>query len=567
MESIAEQRRQLAISLNTILKRIYKNIHEDKFDTNIDLSDIRALDLKNFWVYTSGYIGVKNNDEIDDILTDSEMNNMLSGKFALRYMSKDQAKQLADKAGVKLNPSRGNARTNLYNIQDGTYYLESQKPLPNSYITAPCLCLETNCVEFCTDHEDYYVNYTNRDFFKLLRNSFAHSVPFIDNNELVFEKPNGDQLIISKMWLRGYTELFARNQMIIDSKQLSERLHEELLKDRNYIDNLQDIDKALSTIKDLFPENIQDKYFRVNNFVKKRILFTKDFFSKSLDDKISIICNVCANNPQFLQSGNQSSSSSVLYNIENLVSNELHKRDEKADGFDIDDPDFVRALKLTDELEQAEKDMKDKINRRLPFAIIKRKNQEIQKMYTELKKLFESLERRRELESSHMDMHEITELEHLPVEVAVNTVLLTAFNNMITSSFYEDLLSETDTLNLSKKQNDFFAKFNTSKINKTLYGKKYTMKDKGSDNAFTLIGLRNALVHGGVRAILPNVKEGQNVSYKDVILEFNAETQNMVFTGTVEDFYELFMSSGFTCKRPKDIVIPSKYTEDQPDPE
>lgn len=54
---------------------------------------------------------------------------------------------------------------------------------------------------------------------------------------------------------------------------------------------------------------------------------------------------------------------------------------------------------------------------------------------------------------------------------------------------------------------------------------------------------------------LPPVKQGASASFKDVVLTFNGDWQNVKITGRLEDFYELFTSPVFTNKRPRVLLV------------
>ena len=83
-----EAKRKVAQGIDTILSRMYENVHHNSFDENIDFSGIPSTTLKDFWLYTAGFIGFRNNDDLEERITPDEAQKILSGKFILKYIKK-----------------------------------------------------------------------------------------------------------------------------------------------------------------------------------------------------------------------------------------------------------------------------------------------------------------------------------------------------------------------------------------------------------------------------------------------------------------------------------------------
>jgi hypothetical protein len=355
----------------------------------------------------------------------------------------------------------------------------------------------------------------------------------------------------------------------INSKVKADDIKKILLKalpeQTNYLQSPQDIDKALSLVKNCFGEEIVQKYYRVNNFVKTRLHYNKDFYQRSLDEKIDILSAICANNPNFLISSHETMSPAIIYNLQQLVSKELQNRGLNAavTEDDLETDKLIELSKEANELMQRCKSFDEKhtnINNRFELN----QNLEITRRLKIILRKFEQqkelLETRRQLESSHMEIYGLDGLEHLPVEVAVNVVCMMGFNSLITSSFYEDLLAETNLGNFNPNQKKFFGKFNFSGITATYFDKKLPSNYTPEEKADLLLGIRNAICHNQITYVLPYVKQGETVSFKDAMLTFSADWDRLKISGKVIDFYRLFGSDPFTSAREKSIIT-SKQAE------
>lgn len=552
----SEARCIVARGLNEILERFYQNISDNGVNLDFSFLDISTASLKDFSVYTAGFLGMKTKDEINEMLTEKEIDALIQGKFSLKRLSLKEAYDLAESVGKKLPKSGFSASAMLYKIQDGTYFVDKNISAPNSNGYINCISLKTSPVEYYSDYSNILPS--PDEIFASLRNTFAHNTPYIDGNKIIF-KIGKDEIVVSKMWLRGYSELFSRKSAVIEEKAVFAALKAALPKSDNQLATPDDVDRAIGLIKGLFPKSIQESFFRVNNFVKNRVLYNKNFYTLDIDSKIAIISAVCAYNPHYLSYSNETANSMLLYNLKQIVGRELENRDE-FEMLDEDDDDLnnlVKNIEALNAIENAIEEFKSINGTSAQWA--KRKLVELNNKKIALNKeqqtLLEKLIVKKKLESSNMQIYSPDSLKYLPVEVAANIVFLLGFNNLVTSAFYEDLLSSTDLNNLSKERSQFFSSINLEKFTKFYNDKKTPKNYTPEQTAFMLYVMRQALCHGNISYQLPPVKQGASASFKDVVLTFNGDWQNVKITGRLEDFYELFTSPVFTNKRPRVLLV------------
>ena len=215
----SEFRINIAKNINDILSAIYKNTSNNEFNPLIDLSNVPSTTLKDFWLYTAGFLGLQNQEQFDKTLTDEEVNDVLNGGFRLIDLPLDQAQAFAKKSKKKIPDKGSNLTINLYSVQDGTYSIKKGFK-DNDGNILNCLALETDPLEYYTDTAPDKFNPSPRDVLKTLRNVFAHRTPIKRGKKLVFEKGD-DEIVVSKMWLRGYSELFCRKNSTLNSDNIS----------------------------------------------------------------------------------------------------------------------------------------------------------------------------------------------------------------------------------------------------------------------------------------------------------------------------------------------------------
>lgn len=559
----SEARIALAKSQNKILNSLFRGVSESEFNPNVDLSEISSTRLKDFWLYTTGFLGLLNYESEDNLLPRQEIEDMLKGKFHVKTLTSREVSKMLQNAGIRESRAGFSQSYELYSIQDGVYKIAKNTSASRiGYQNR--LELYTSPLEVYTDNP-YFDEDPVREL-KLVRNCLAHGVPYVNGSAITLLSGN-DDIVVSKMWLRGFAETFARIGMKTNENQIHEKLLKELPFQGNYIENEKDIDQALSAIKDCFDDETKKNYYRINNFIKTRLRYEPDFFKKSFDEKVKKIAAICANNPHYLTSASETICPSIVYSLQQIIAKELANRGE--DAYLTDEDLNLEELNRLEEKRVELMDRCDAFDKKNPTIKTqlqsyqnKRLTNELMALYKKYEELQKSIETKRKLECSNMDLLSEPNLSVLPVEVAVQIVWLMAFNNLVTSGFYEDLLAETDFSNLNSDQKKFFDSFDLSKLNITYYNKKVDKLD-ASEKSYILSCMRNALCHGLIEFKYQPVKQDEKPTYKDTTLIFNPGF-GTVISGRLEDFLKLFGSGGFTKNRDKKICTGKivYYTED-----
>ncbi len=520
-----------------ILDTLYENLNPHKFDLNLDLSDFPASDIDDFWLYTTGFLFVRNFDEKFDNLSGIEIQDIFNGKFIIKNLNQKEMDDLISLANAKLVHGGYNSLIPLFTVQDGEYYIQKNQRNNSPGKTVASLILKTNPINlsFFNEGED-----DPQNIIHLIRNLFVHETPFVNGSNISFVH-GGGILQVSKMWLRGFSEMFGTEKRLSDEKDIIKVLETNLPLSRNYIEEQTEVDKALSFIKDCFPSSVKKNYTYVSNFVKRRILYTDEFYSLSLDEKIKFIADICSNNKEYMTSTHGEMDPNLIYNLQALVSKELKRR-----GFDANLPDKQKENDELKSMRQEIDEMTEKFNAlnnkpRSLSGFEKKQLSNLMHQVNALIKLYNSklrsAQNRRKLESTYTEMFEIEGLDNLNVEVAVNLVCAMGFNQLITSGFYEDLLKNVDFNNFSNEQREFFSKFSMKGI--TIKQDKMTIsKFSPEEKAEILISLRHSIVHGNFQYFLQPLKQGETGNYKDVILEF--PRNGITIRGNLESFYTLF---------------------------
>lgn len=551
----SELRAALAANQNEILSRVYSNINTDSFNTNLPLEDISSEHLKDFWVYTSGFLGVQNFEALVDSLSEQQIADILSGKFTLKDLTKQELRDTLETAKKVSVLKGGMPKTvDLYTIQDGTYRIEKNSKESGKESPAS-LTLKTRELYYMSDRDD--LNIPPSQIFHIVRNVLVHSTPYINGSKLyLFTGNNDDDSIeITKMWLRGYAELFAQSEVSLDELAIQERIVEIMEEQNNFLNDHKEVNQLLSELKNNFSPDIQKNFFRVNNFVKQRLEYYDDYYLKDLPSKVKILSLIIAKNPNFLTGPTETINPSILYNLQQVVSQELTTRSVTAFD-DEDDPLYQKLLETYAKYEKAVEDYNNfkyskSYNKR---SILATKDKAIMILRQQVRVQIERLKHRMTLESAHMNLYDSAGLQYLPVEVAVNTVCLMGYNNLVTSAFYEDLLAKTDYQNMNINQDKFFSDFDMSAISYTYHGKKIRDITDPERVAFVINCIRNSLVHGTMFYSLPSKKQDVELSFKDALLSFYDEHADTTVTARVDDFYKLFCSDGFTKQRHKSII-------------
>lgn len=562
MSTISDQKRKLALEQNQILMQILSHVDDNGVDTqNIDLSNFETRVLRDFWVYSSGFLCLNNYENYD--LSMKEIQDINRGKFALRFVSDDEVREYY-KMYNKPFPQRGlpfSTDIVLDKVQDAKFHLHTNQSIDGKgYGTV--LKLDTKKPIMVSD---YGTKLEGDIALKIVRNVYAHNTPFIDGSTLKFMSKH-DEINVSKMWLRGFSELFARKHAKFDVNKARETMIAELSNQGNYIENEKGIDDALSSIKGFVSSGVLKNFHRVNQLVKLRTRFYPDFFRKSFDEKVDIIVALVARNQIFFENGYGAISPAIIYNLQQLVSAELDDREVFALLSDDEtDECLLQAKELMKRLDESTKRL-DRINSQYPehkrrgnqtyIVLISAALKESDKIQNEWKVFENKVRARLKLESSGMKLFSTAELEKLPLELAFNAMSIMAFHSVVTSGFYEEMLAKTNFNSMNNDQVKFFESFDMSAFK--FNGRQF--KPSASSNAFLLLCVREALCHseepGGRNGIFYKLsaKMGQGKpTLNDVEVEIVAQRQNVVISGKLSDFIKLFSSSQFTDERSDNV--------------
>lgn len=559
----SQARIKLAQDLNKVVKGLYKDISNEEVNLDPNLSNIPATTLKDFWIYTTGFMGIQNLDDINNNYLESEANEILNGNFKLKDLTLEQATALAENAGQSINKKgQYSSVIPLYKIQDGKYSIY-KNVAGNREKSKAFLSLTTSPIEFYTDLKPEQI--IPSKVLQSIRNVFAHRTPYIKDSKLTFVKGN-DEIVVSKMWLRGYAELFAKLSNSLDSNELSNTIKETCDQQNFTLSNQNEIGIALASIKKYFNEEAQKNYIKTVKFVFNRLSYDKNFFEKPLEDKIKTLATICAHNVDYIQEGEGSINPAIIYNIQQLVSKELEKREEFDEIQDVNgtlktmQDLLARSKELDEEIKRFKENFGNNVSR---FALIKAKDlqQKEQKLRREMQAVISTVNRNRKLASSHMLLYNYQDLQNLSVETAFNLMVLLGYNNLATSAFYEDVLRNTDFRYLTPEQEVFFNQIDMSKLNRLdlRTNKPKTNINYPSQKGFTLLALRESLIHGNVFYKLPEGVTKENADFKNIVVTFKANRQNLHISATLQDFIDLFSDNLFVKERTEDVLTNTQH--------
>jgi len=552
----SDARIAIAKTQNEIFKRIFNNITDSGFNPKIDLTGISTNSLRDYWTYTIGFLLVQNFENFGINLSPDDVEKIVQGHFKLKYISEKEAsdfKQIAKKPPKK----RGMKEiTKLYSIQDGTYSIVTHKAEKNPTLRNQ-LILDTDSPKYFSDNPN--LNMSSSDLIQILRNLFAHTAPYITGSDVVLLNKD-DVISVPKMWLRGYSELFSQTPNYIDANFIIENLSKELKRTGNELETTQDIDNALSFLKKIIFQNMPADNFRINNFIKTRINLIENFKTLPLQEKVATIAHLLANNPNYIKSSAETINPTIIYNLQQLMSDELVDRNELLDMsmIDID----VNALQQLDsEIRQAKRNVDLYEAMHHPYRQQSEKVQinRLIKIYNSLvqerKSIVSEIARKTTLESSLMHLYETDGLKYIPAEIAVNTICLMGFNALVTSAYYDDLIFRSNAHNLTEKQQRYFSNISLSPFTYTHHGTKYKMPYDAYTNFYILKEIRNAICHGLITYQIPNSTSKEKVSFKDIEITFFVDYEDAEISGKLIDFYNLFSNEKiFFRKRPDYIV-------------
>ncbi len=530
----------VADSIRYILHKMYNNITTVGVGTNINFDDISDPELIYFGLATTGFLSMQTFES--DTVEDREYDKIIGGTFNLRSLTREETQRIVENYGAKFVDSKKGLKASLCKIQGATYSITSKNGRNTLVLRTPEPELHTPKAEPISTLE----------FFKLIRNLTAHSIFYRNGDNIVYYTNDG-YVSVPTMWMRGYSELFVKEKPAFDANAAREILYNVLPAQNNKLSNEQEINQALSSIKHLFDADTLKHFYRVNNFVNSRIKYQPVFFKVKLSDRVEILLNILEKSPNFLKQANETISPLIIYNLQQLVSKELEKRETKNaiyEGSDL----HQEMEALIQEYESLQKRIAFIKGQKKPnIALLQdgiRRSEEIQTKYATIQSKIDAHEK---LSSSNMDFYDPEDLQYLPVETAVNIVALLAYTDLVLSSFYEDTLRNTDYTELSNAQKQFFSGFDFNNISYIHKGNKTVVKDP-TDVCFTLRAIRNAICHGLISYRFNSLKQGETSSFENVEITFYSDIEDIQVVGSVKSFYELFGPNLFTSERHKSVV-------------
>ena len=368
-----------------------------------------------------------------------------------------------------------------------------------------------------------------------------------------------DEIVISKMWLRGFTELFARKSAPYDSTELYKILLPVLQESQNTLSSIDEIYSAIETIFPYLNKDLKWSFTLTKYLTAERVVLEKNFFKKDFEARLQSLCSILTNNPSMFRDGKGSTNSNLLYGLVNLVGIELQKRNEEAD-LDETDPEVVAFASILSELSSLKKG--EQIIRGLKSLqkngkTLKRNQERQSFLSAQANEYLKIINPKKVLECTHMEHKTLEDMKALPVETAVNIVYLLAYNSLVSSGIYEQTLRYSNFNELNAKQIEFFNQFEFNNIidNSTIPGKKdKPLNGNPGRKAFILYSMRNAICHGNIKFTYPKIREHYHPDFRQVRIKFNAEKQNVTLSGPLKDFYTLFTSPAFTQERDPEII-------------
>lgn len=539
----------LADTHNEILRRIYANLQSYYFDPVVNLEDVPEAVLTNFGLAATGFLGVQNFENLADGLEDREIDNIVNGTFNIKQLSPKEVAKLTE--GLTIVPKKGKNNTvkyPLHRIQDGSYSIVSR-------YGKNTLVLKTTPVKYYTNNPNRRL--TSKDVFHMIRNLAAHSVPYKCGTGVIFFTDDG-YIEVSRMWFRGYSELFANQKSVFDIDKARTILKPLLKSQCNNLETFADINKALSLIKGCFDKNILANFFRVNNFVKFRIQYHDGFFEIDPEDRLEVLLQIIDKNPNYLLQASETISPRIIYNLQQLTSLELFARSSTA------------TLSSDHELNSIGSELMERqenIQSRFEFlknsktanrTLVKLLERDFEQLMADMGSFASRYETSTKLESSNMDLYDLQDSLYLPTEVAVNTVALMAYNSLVTSGFCEDVFSGTrstgGSFNLNDSQKRFFDSINLDEIDYYYYGKPLTKPYSAEDKCFIISAIRNSICHALVSYRYPPLSQDATASFKNTEMTFYLDREDVKVVASVDAFYRMFAGGEFTKKRHSSII-------------
>ena len=541
----SEARCYMASANNDILCAIFGNIKGNMFDPFVPLEFMNEDSLTNFELSMTGFLSVQNFENLAADLKDKEFDNIVAGTITIKQLSPKEAQALIAESGATPKKEKNGAtKTVISKIQDATYSVVYKN---GKY----SLVLKTSPVKYFSKHPDKKM--TSKDIFYWIRNQSAHNIAYKGDGTIMFFVDDG-YIEVSKMWFRGYSELFAKEKPAFDIDKAKTILERELKNSGNELRDFEDVKKALSFIKNCFDKEISSNYFRVHNFMKLRLDYHENFFSLPFEDKLDVIIQVLEKNPNYLKYPQETINPRIIYNIQQVVALELMARDARSKTISSEQLDAMKQeIDKRRENIQRRKNNLMKLSKR-NLLLDKMLQKEIDEVNDLIKSYNQLLINYSKHETSEMNLFDASESVYFPIEMAVNTVALMAYNCLVTSGYYEDTISKTNYTDLSQSQRSIFDRLKLDSLDYIYRGKPLQKPFSAEDKIFILSAIRNSICHSLISYKLPSLKQGQKANFNDAEITFFLDRNDIQVVGKVSDMYDIFTSEEFFRKRPEGVM-------------
>ncbi|MBQ8451734.1 MAG: hypothetical protein IJ538_03045 [Clostridia bacterium] len=552
-----ESKQKIALSLRQleILDRIYQNIDTFEFNTDIQLDDFDVLNLKDFWVYTSGFLAVQNFEKSlseDLAQKESESQEILDGHFVLKQLTSDEAKNMLETYKVKLQKNQSQNEITLCTIQDGTYKIEKHKI--NGEVVR-LLTLSTDPISYTSnaDHE-----LSSFETLKAVRNRLVHSVPYIMHSTLTFiGNKFDDELVVSKMWLRGFSEMFSQmgnfSKPTVSFNDVYEYLSVRLKAFRNSIEDKRDVPSLITLLKQRYGNDINPN---LEKLIETHISCFPNFNFKPFDKRVEIVSKFVADNI-YSKDKYQTINFNILYNLQQLIAKTVTEKTPEygLEFFNDTDYDFSNEKKeIAKRIKEIVYELKGPNLSSKNKALLLYQKTQLENLNKRILQTEKILLDQLKYETMNMNLIDLNGLKHAPVDIAFNTMCLYAYNALITSGFYEEVLSElphnkifTDEY---KAHRDLISSISVASgihYRESVKNSKIQHIENVRDKTYVLTLIRHALCHGNVSYTIS--KNNYNPSFRDVVVKFYSDNANTSIIGTLEEFIMLFSEQGFFTLR------------------
>ena len=562
-----------------ILMTLYNAITNDDVDVDVDLSKFNSTDLGGIYYDLALFSIIANNDRFEDVFSDGVLESISLGvknskndepkaEFLLEeFTPKEGYEKTGDKSYLKMTYSE------KIRIQDGEY-TTSCRPSREKRGYVYRTYLRTD-VPHLTRGE---IKKDGLLMLETFRNIIAHSAQFEINNKtgnLHFLNGNRE-FVCSKMWLRGFSTLWASRNKSLDHKKIKDIILQEYGEGKKSITTTDDVKNILRLTAD---ETDYRKYSSsMFKFVMARLKYYDNFYTltdengkEDLDKKIDIFTNIIENSPNHIAGNAETLNSKIIYNLQQIIA-KAQLDQAKISGNQICSSSFNIATaaikmeegeKLLEEIKAIEKTIQEMVEKgkklkgpeqkkyiKTKKPIFNKLSKQRSDMLGQLKAKKDSLGDSLKHEADKMNLFNKNSLKNIPIETAVNVVAAMGYNRLISTGFYQDKL---DHITLPQKEFFEFKKkiMNLDMSNFVMtkavdHGKTEQIPLDSYDKRMLMLRrLRHATSHGLINYSIPQQSTMES-SFDDVVMNYCSDGEKeLKVSGTIPAFCELFANDIF----------------------